>query len=347
MLNVLFSSSNEFSPLLRIALTSLLQNNSDDFDCINVFILDSGISQKNKDNINSLMERYSCKITFIKNDIAESIIDYLWPHKSKNAPPTFATYARLFIPSLLPADIDKILYLDCDTLILGSYEELWKLDISNYYCAGVLEPVVNDDLKKEFWFFNVTDYINSGFLVINLKKWREDNVEEKFIEFLSSHRGEYYCADQGVINMVFENKIKIIPPKYNLIGFFQIYDYNRAKKVHGIKTEFYTKEIVDESRKNPILVHFVGSNSLPCYNKDSKYAEIYKHYAEMADCEWIIQYKNQPIWKPKVLFKKAYDSVARVALIFVPSSVFSKRINKKSIELFKNEELKVIDYFKE
>lgn len=347
MLNLLFSSSNDYSPLLTIALTSLLENNSNDFNCINVYILDNGINQKNRDNINSLMERYPCRIKFIKIDIAASFNNYLWPVENNNAPPSFATYARLFTPSLVPEDIDKILYLDCDALILGSFKELWEMDLGDYYCAGALEPAVNQDLKKEFWFFNVNNYINAGVLLINLKKWREDNVEEKFIEFLSAHRGEYYCADQGIINLLFDNKIKILPPKYNLIGAFQRYDYNRARKVSGIKTEFYTKEIVDESRENPVFVHFIGKDFAPWANKDNKYADMYKHYAKIANCEDIIQYKNEPIWKPHVLFKKSYDYVASIALIFVPSEIFVKRPNKKLIELFKNEEIKVKNYFKE
>ena len=68
---------------------------------------------------------------------------------------------------------------------------------------------------------------------------------------------------------------------------------------------------------------------------------------KIANCEDLIQYKNEPIWKPRVLFKKIYDYVAGIALIFVPSEIYVKRPNKKLIELFKNEEIKVKNYFKE
>ena len=58
-------------------------------------------------------------------------------------------------------------------------------------------------------------YINSGVILINLKKWREDNLEKKFIDFINKYNGDVPCADQGTINGVCKNKILIIHPKYN------------------------------------------------------------------------------------------------------------------------------------
>jgi len=82
---------------------------------------------------------------------------------------------------ILPKEIDKILYLDIDTLLIGPIDELWNIDISNSYCAGAKEP------KKETDF----SYINTGVLLMNLKKIREDKKDDEWIELLNKNVYEF------------------------------------------------------------------------------------------------------------------------------------------------------------
>lgn len=345
MLNIVFASCNNYFPFLSIALISLLENNSKDFDCINVYILDNGINEKNKHKLISNCEKYPCRLTFIPLNIYELLDDSTIPMENELISNSLVTYSRLFIPTFLPKDITKVIYLDCDSLILGSFKNLWNTDINDYYCAGVLEPVVNETLKKSFWFFNVENYINAGFLFINLEKWRKDNVEDEFLKFLSKHQGKYFCADQGVINKIFKDKIKIIEPKYNLIGAFQYYDYNRAKKLDAIKKEYYTKEIVNDSQLNPIFVHFtIKNDSAPWFNKEHKFAVDFKKYAKISDFDYIIKYKNDLIPQPKKFIKKTCENISKILLIFVPSKIMCYRVNKKRLKLFKSEELRARKY---
>lgn len=339
MFNVVFASSNEYSPFLLIALTSLLENNTG-FDCINIYILDNGINENNKNKISALTEKYSCKITFI-NNVLDSIDVNLPPIKLKSIWSTTA-YARLFISSILPENIDKVLYLDSDALVLGSFKDLWDLDLEDYYCAGVIEPMANETVKELFWYYNVDDYINSGFLLINLKKWREDNVEEKFIHFISENNEKFFWADQGVINLVLQGNIKIVEPKYNLLFYFQFHDYDIAKKFCGIKGEYYTKKIVDDSRNDPIFVHFAGGGYLcPWHNKNHKYNSVYRKYAKKANCEDIFQYMEAPSWKSNLFFK---DNKLIVFLLkLIPSNFIIDYMNKSWILNLKSQESKIED----
>ena len=331
MFNVVFASSNEYSSFLLIALTSLLENNKSDFDCINIYILDDGISVDKKNRINELSDKYPCQITFIELNILHSSDIDLMPIQLKSSTNSLTTYSRLFISKLLPKHINKVLYLDCDALILGSYKELWDLDISDYYCAAVLETI-NDTVKKLFWYLDFDSYFNAGFLLINLEKWRNDNVEVKFAEFLSKNYGKFFVADQGVINNVFEHKIKIVEPKYNLINYFQYYDYDLAKKCCAIENEYYTKEIVDESRENPVFVHFTGGGySAPWHNKDHKYHSQFFKYAKMANCEEVINYLDPPTFKAKLFFKGINSNLFKFFLKLIPKIIINNYVNKRLI----------------
>lgn len=331
MFNVVFASSNEYSPFLLIALTSLLENNKD-FDCINIFILDYGINKKNKDKIFAIAEKYSCKITFIDN-IFDSININLPPIELKSTV-SIAAYARLFISTILPENIDKVLYLDSDALVLDSFKDLWYNDIEDYYCMGILDPLATE-VMRQFWFYDVDSYVNSGVLLINLKKWREENVEEKFMEFISENNERFFWGDQGVINLVLKDKIKIVEPKYNLLFYFQFHEYDVAKMFCGIESEYYTKEIVDDARNNPVFVHFAGADyGVPWHNKDHKYAGIYKEYAEMADCTDVIHYIDAPTLKSKLLYK--YDNIfVKILFKLIPSKIVVNSINNGRIESYK------------
>lgn len=341
MLNVAFASSNDYCSFLLTALTSLLENNQKDFQCINVFILDNGINNGSKNKISELSNKYSCNITFIDlTKFLESLtFDLpLIELKSSSALTSLTTYSRLFVSTLLPNDVDKILFLDCDAIILDSFKNLWDSDIEDYYCAGVLDPLINENMKSEFWFLNVNSYINAGFLFINLKKWRQNNIEEQFIKFIKDNHDKYFVADQGVINLVLKDKIKIIEPKYNLLFGFQSYDYPIAKMFLGIKNEYYSKEIIDDSKENPVFVHFPSDGSIvPWRNIHHKYYLEFKKYAKLADCEDLIQPINLS-FKARIF---RYDNkLGMFFLKLVPSKLIRDHVNKANISSWKKIESK-------
>lgn len=345
MLNVVFSSNDEYSPLLTVALASLLENNCKDFDFINVFILDNGIEKANRDRVLRMCEKYPCRATFIDGSVIESLDISVVPMEcSSIAPESFANFSRLFVSTLLPDDVDKVIYLDCDGLVLGSLRQLWDSDISDYYCAGVLQSGINEPLKKEFWFFDVDKYINSGFLYINLEKWRRDDVEARFIEFLTDHQGQYFCSDQGVINSVFDGKIRVIEPKYNLISSYRDFNFILAKKIKSPVVDEYSKQTIKESSKNPIFVHFAGREKAPWLDCRNEYFSEFERYAKMTGCESIIQYGSMVTSessKSHGFLKKIWGSISKVAIFFTPSRYLISRNAEEGIKMFKREELRI------
>ena len=108
---------------------------------------------------------------------------------------------RCFFTKIL--DEDKILYLDVDTVVDGSLQELWNIDITNYCLAG----------RREEW---KEDYINSGVLLMNLKRIRQLKLDDALISLL--HRCRFVFPDQDAINIIFRNYIKYIPRKFNSLG---------------------------------------------------------------------------------------------------------------------------------
>lgn len=349
MLNIVFASSDEYSPLLQIALKSLLEHNSNDFKCINIYILDDGISENNKDKIYSITHDYKCKISFIKTNFDSMNIKLAPISKNLNEPDIateyLTTYTKLFISTLLPTNVNKVLYLDCDALILGSYKDLWNIDISEYYCAGVLDTM-NEYTRKLYGFDEDDSYINAGFLYMNLEKWRKDHVEEKFLEFLLENQGKWFMMDQGVINNVLKGKIKVVEPKYNLMFSFQFHDYDIAKKYAGWNNDYYSKEIVDESRKNPVFVHFCGfSLDRPWNNKEHKYHAEFVKYAKKTKCEHILNYVKQPNLRTKLFYTGYNNILIKILLKLMPSNRVQDNINQGALSHFEKRSLESKEYY--
>ncbi len=104
---------------------------------------------------------------------------------------------------------DKILYLDNDVICRSDISEFYDYDISSYELAGVLDYYGS-------WFFRNNifkrDYINSGVLLLNLKKIRQTGLFNKCRQRCRST--EMFMPDQSAINKLAVNK-KIMPRRFN------------------------------------------------------------------------------------------------------------------------------------
>ena len=249
-MNVLLASDDNYAPLLGVVLYSLLENNEDDFNNIDIYVLDGGISEENKNKIQDLTDNFNVKttISFIKYDNLEEILGI----KIKATRP-LATYARLFAASLLSSDIDKILYIDCDGLVVDSFKELWDMDLGDNYCAGVLDAgpkYINTFLELP----EDNNHYNAGLLLINLKLWREDNLEKRFLDFIISKDGEVFHNDQGIINVICRDRILTVHPKYNILSPFFEVGYEKVLQWYNLD-EYYNKSLVEDALKNPVFIH--------------------------------------------------------------------------------------------
>ena len=341
-LNVVFASDNNYVSFLGVAITSLIKNNQNDFDNINIYILDDGITSENKKRLEALITNPNHVLNFIKTKNLKDLgVNMVGLDRNLNMD-SFTTYSRLFIANLLPEDIDKVIYLDCDALIVDSFKELWNMNIDEYYCGAVLDGI-NTAIKNRLGFKLEDTYINAGFLLINLKKWRENNVEEKFIKFMAENQNRFYQHDQGILNNVFKDQFLILNPKYNLQIYFQTLDYDLAKKYTGMKGEYYSKEIVNQAKENPTFLHFCGPNyDRPWYNKDHPYRELYKQYCEIAGFkDEIFEEVDVLPLKAKLFYKSMDNPLIKFGLKIIPTFLVHRILSKNALAGFEEDEAKV------
>lgn len=251
--SVVYASDDRFAEILGISIVSIFENNRD-MDLINLYILDSGISSKNKKYIAEVCNKYNRpNPTYIK---AVNICEYLSMEVSIDRG-SLSQYARLFISNTLPSNLKRVLYLDCDIIVNKSIKELWNIDLEGKIIGALLDAFSkfyrkNIDLKPNDIMFN------SGVMLIDLNKWREKNIEEKLITFIKKHRGKIQQGDQGALNAVLSDEVYCFEPKYNAVTIFFDFSYNEML-FYRKPPEFYTMEQIKEAVENPCIIHFTTS----------------------------------------------------------------------------------------
>ena len=244
-IHICMASDSNYAPFMCSCIASILIN-SDKDDYINMHIIDVGISEKDKYKIATLKEIKNFKIKYYIPNIEQY---KNWFGKMDNkAHFSYAMFARLSIPNLI--EEDKILYLDCDIIVNKSLNELFNTDISDYHCVVVRrikDPIFLEEEKLLIGLSKEDYYFNSGVLLINNKLWKENNIFDKFLDYINNG-GKLLWGDQAILNVVLRNKIRLIEEKYNFECVKRyhfenkIYDTNNLVILHYIADQKPWKE---------------------------------------------------------------------------------------------------------
>lgn len=277
-LHIALSSDENYLPFLGVTIVSILENNSE-FKDITIHILSNGVESINQEKIINFVESYNRKcIIYDLSNIAERL-DGL---KVKTI--ALSSYSRLFLSEILPEEIDKVLYLDCDSLVLKSFKQLWDTDIKNYIVAGV-EDMVDVQYKTTINLPESTRYINAGMMLLNLKRIRNENWMQKIREFISGFKDEIPHHDQGVINALFYNYTLILHPKYNCMTPFFLMNSNELQLLYKLDS-YYTEKELSVAIEEPVFIHFTESFITRPWVKKSKHPLAKKYLQYLKKTPW-------------------------------------------------------------
>ena len=124
---------------------------------------------------------------------------------------------RLLIPDLIAEA--RIIYLDCDTLALSDLAPLYETDMKGLLLGGVIDP---DGPKFNRILRSGEAYINSGVLLMDLDRMRQERFLEKCADIYATHGDAVIYPDQCVINKFAEDRAVHLDPKWNRLIFTQL-----------------------------------------------------------------------------------------------------------------------------
>jgi len=242
-ISIVLSSDDSYSEHLAATLCSLFVNKMPSTE-VEIFILDGGISPANKEYLAELEEKYNFSINYLtpKTDYFRNFpeIDHL----------KIPTYFRLLAPQLI--DRDRLLYLDCDLIVLKDLSPLYSENLAGRAFGAVPDVMesymltVRPGLKR---------YFNAGVLLIDRKAWLENDLTGKTSELITSQPEKIKLADQDALNYCCQEYWQELDQKYNcqlnphirkIVGKIFILHYvSGIKPWHfsycGIKREIYNK----------------------------------------------------------------------------------------------------------
>lgn len=298
-MNVMYLCDNNYVYIAAVSIISLLENNKD-MESIHIFIVGEEISKENKDKLNQTVDMYKRKVTIlekpnIKNLIGCKVEMHWWIEN---------VFSRVFLGEVFKdyPNVNKLIYIDCDTLIVGGLSDLWEMNLEDNVAAGVLEAMGNlhkmaIGLKKQ------DPYFNAGMFLVNISKWRDENYDEKARDFIQKVNGKMEYADESVLNGIAATNMKIISPKYNLTSlsiYFNIDEVRIYRKPYFHYMEEEMKEALEDVR----VVHFTSS-----YVDVRPWIEGSNHpYAD----RWMI-IKNSSMWKNQLIKKDKQNIKKRIA----------------------------------
>lgn len=277
-------ADNHFAVLLA-ALIKSIEINHRSGEEIHIYIVDDGISEANRKKLINSISGEKLRMSWIK--IKDAIPSHITlPLDSSSFP--LNTYIRLCIPYFIPKHLNKVIYLDADMIVLEDISKLWHTDLNDKVIAGVVDrsEVVSSSWGgiqnfEELGLHPDTKYFNTGLLVIDLEKWRQQNFTEVVFRCITQNRKSASFPDQYGLNVVFANQWRELSPLWNCIPM--------------------------RNEKNPYLIHFIGRKPIfKGYNYNERYKEQFFEYVDQT--EWK-NYRQRS--EMNRLAKKLYNVVSK------------------------------------
>lgn len=208
IINILTCLNENYIEYLDILINSLVEKSKSNirlFICV-WDIVTQELIQKQID----ISRNIKIEIIVFEKEKIQKLISFQTLH-----PPE--CYFRILIQQIIPTEIKKIIYLDPDIIVNKSLEKLYHV-YQPKLISGVRDHCCEEYAKKyikKLTWNNLEKYINAGVLIINMEKWRKNNIEEKMISNIKKFWKELKLLDQDLINIVLKDDIDILPAEWN------------------------------------------------------------------------------------------------------------------------------------
>ncbi len=231
---IFFSIDDSYAPFLSVALKSAIENSGEENNYKAIIMYDS-LTEENRKRLGAL-GKDNFKIEFVEmNKGLEAITDRL-SNRIRSEYFTLTIYFRLFIASMFP-EFDKAIYIDSDIVLEEDIAELFKIDIGDNFIGACRDASIEGIEPFQSYVENAVgvdrkDYINSGVLLMNLKKLRDTDFDKHFLNLLNTYHFDSVAPDQDYINAICDGSIYYLSPTWNAMPNEQKKELEDVKLIH-------------------------------------------------------------------------------------------------------------------
>lgn len=165
---------------------------------------------------------------------------------------TGEAYLRFLAPELLPERVERVVYLDCDLVVLGDIATLAAAPLEGKAVGAVPEWAWSGpDTERRLAALGIPSghrYVNSGVLVMDLARWRRDGLADRIFAYVAACGSRLAYHDQDALNAVLQDDIALVDPRWNLqplmLGRFS----------RGSDPEGHRRAVA--ARRDPGIIHY-------------------------------------------------------------------------------------------
>ena len=232
---VFFAIDDNYVPFFAVTLTSLLDNASHDY-FYKIYVLTTSLRREYAEQLRFIVDDMSAdnaSIDFVsvREEMEKSSGNFHLRHYYSRE-----TYCRIFIPKVFP-QYDKVLYLDSDIVVTGDISELYNIELGNNLVGAANEEVMVDydvfgTYVEKALGVDRYDYFSAGVLLINAKLYREEKIEEKFIDLMNTFKFRV-TQDEDYLNVLCNGRVKKIDIGWNKSAYkTEGFDDKNLKLIH-------------------------------------------------------------------------------------------------------------------
>lgn len=266
---VFMSCDDRYAPFIATTCCSIVRNTTSQVD---FYILDFGISPKNTELLNSYVtDELKASINFIKiNSDNKNLIEVRYL--------TRAMYGRFHIPEYFHGH-GKVIYTDVDVIFMDDICKLYNEDLGNHILGACWEDFneqnsINQNRNLSLGINRCHKYFSSGLLIIDVDKWREQNILHSLLTLHDSLKSILECPDQDILNAYFRDDYKQLDSKY-VVCNQRLNSFFKNGKFIGCSIRHFNGPIKPWTYKEEIAESVcVGSNIFWGYAKETPFYAI-------------------------------------------------------------------------
>lgn len=309
---IFFTIDDSYAPFLAVALNSAIKN-SDPQRNYKAIVLYQDLGADNISRLQSLQtENFKIELMPIRANM--EALDDRMSNRLRCDYFTLTIYFRLFIPSMFP-QYDKGIYIDSDVVLTDDIAKLFDIDIGENYIGACNDLSIADipplvAYTEKAVGVNAKEYINSGVLLMNLKKMRDDDLEGHFLSLLNKYHFDSIAPDQDYLNAMCNGKIYYLEEKWDTMP-------NDAKPM-----------LTETS-----LIHYNLFSKPWCYD-GIQYEEQFWNYAQ--DCGFIDEirkFKSGYTEDKKKADSECLELLVRRGMEIPENDITFKKMNEKGVRI--------------
>ena len=275
-IQLLVSLDQHYLPQLRVLLTSIRLNNPDERFVIHLLhetLPESDLTQ---------LEAWCGRVGWVFRPIRVPAALFADAPVSAQYPKEM--YYRLLAPQLLPQTVERVLYLDPDILVINPLRPLWIQNLGgNLFAAAAhtgMTELANDVNRLRLGTDH--DYYNSGVLLIDLQRGREEIAPQALFDYVRAHEKELLLPDQDLLNALFGDRVL---PLEDALWNYDARNYNNyLLRSSGEQNLSWVME-------HTAVLHFCGKAKPWKPGYVYRFGLLYQHYLQLTRRDW--QHKGE------------------------------------------------------